>query len=294
MMFSTRKIITDMGKPETVIRELEIDKVTKMGINVYDTKVDGIPDGLIEYLLWMDGRVMIWNNPLMGWIATRCSEVGQDYNGIPNRFKPVFTSAFSDMNTPELTEDDDCVIIWDSLDYNQKRSDVLYKCRDYADTHMTIRQQVFNQKTPMMGIVANPKLKDRIKNMFVSLANNCSFLIVDKTITDEIKPLDFNAPYNVESLYQYKKSIEAEMLEQIGIDFKDAFQKKERLIVDEQEGNDEMLNYILADGLKARQIGIEKLKAKGLNGSTEIQKIVRPIDTETDLESANNGTDETV
>ena len=84
------------------------------------------------------------------------------------------------------------------------------------------------------------------------------------------------------------------MLEQIGIDFKDAFQKKERLIVDEQEGNDEMLNYILADGLKARQIGIEKLKAKGLNGSTEIQKIVRPIDTETDLESANNGTDETV
>ena len=39
-----------------------------------------------------------------------------------------------------------------SLDYNQKRSDVLYKCRDFADTHMTIRQQVFNQKTPMMGI----------------------------------------------------------------------------------------------------------------------------------------------
>ena len=55
MIFSTRKIITDMGKPETVIRELEIDKVTKMGMNVYDTKVDGIPDGLIEYLLWMDG-----------------------------------------------------------------------------------------------------------------------------------------------------------------------------------------------------------------------------------------------
>ena len=126
-----------MGKPETVIRELEIDKVTKMGMNVYDTKVDNIPDGLIEYLLWLDGRVMIWNNPLMGWIATRCSEVGQDYNGIPNRFKPVFTSAFADMNTPELTEEDDCVIIWDSLDYNQKRSDVLYKCRDYADTHMT-------------------------------------------------------------------------------------------------------------------------------------------------------------
>ena len=183
-----------MGKPETVIRELEIDKVTKMGINVYDTKVDGIPDGLIEYLLWMDGRVMIWNNPLMGWIATRCSEVGQDYNGIPNRFKPVFTSAFADMDTPELTEDDDCVIIWDSLDYNQKRSDVLYKCRDYADTHMTIRQQYINQKTRKMSIVNNTKLKERIKNMLVRWENNGSFQIGDKTITGEIKPFDINEP----------------------------------------------------------------------------------------------------
>ena len=40
------------------------------------------------------------------------------------------------------------------------------------------------------------------------------------------------------------------------------------------------LNYILADGLKARQKAIDKLASFGLSGTTEIQKVVRPIDTD--------------
>ena len=114
-------------------------------------------------------------------------------------------------------------------------------------------------------------------------------LLLDWDITKDLKPLDFNAPYNVESLYQYKKSVEAEMLEQIGIDYKDAFAKKERLVVDEQEGNDETLNYILADGLKARQKGIDQCAKFGLSGSVEIQTIVRPIDDNVPLKGDGNG-----
>ena len=114
-------------------------------------------------------------------------------------------------------------------------------------------------------------------------------LLLDWDITKDLKPLDFNAPYNVESLYQYKKSVEAEMLEQIGIDYKDAFAKKERLVVDEQEGNDETLNYILADGLKARQKAIDQCTKFGLSGSVEIQTIVRPIDDNVPLKGDGSG-----
>lgn len=291
MEFTVKELIKNQGNPEAQCRSLEIDKITKLGMNVYDTKVDGIPDGLIEYLLWNEGRCIIWNSDVLGWVCTGCDEIGQDINGLPNKWRPTLKSKAFDIPIPELTEDD-CIVFYDSMDPTIRRKDVLGKCWDYADAHMTIRQQVFNQKTPMLGVVGSPKLRDKIRNAFVSIADNCKMLLLDWDITKDLKPLDFNAPYNVESLYQYKKSVEAEMLEHIGIDYKDAFAKKERLVVDEQEGNDETLNYILADGLKARQKAIDKLSSFGLSGSTEIQKVIRPIDTDvpvdTDTESESN------
>lgn len=257
-------------------------------MNVYNTKIDGIPDGLIEYLLWHEGRCIVWNSSVLGWVCTGCDEIGQDINGLPNRWRPSLRTNMGNISTPELGVDD-CIVIYDSMDPTIRRKDVLGKCWDYSDAHMTIRQQVFNQKTPMLGVVASPKLRDKIKNAFVSISNNCKMLLLDWDITKDLKPLDFNAPYNVESLYQYKKSVEAEMLEQIGIDYKDAFAKKERLVVDEQEGNDETLNYILADGLKARQKGIAQCAKFGLSGSVEIQTIVRPIDDNISLKGDGSG-----
>lgn len=278
MEFTTKEL-QRMSNTEGRARDLEIDKITKLAMNVYDTKVDGIDDGLIEYLLWHHGKCMIWYSEVLGWVATACSEVGQDINGLPNRWKPTLSSNIGSIPTPELGIDE-CVVFYDSLDPAIRRRDVLSKCWDYADVHMTIRQQVFNQKTPMLGVVGSPKLRDKIRNAFVSIADNCKMLLLDWDLSKDLKPLDFNAPYNVESLYQYKKSVEAEMLEHIGIDYKDAFAKKERLVVDEQEGNDETLNYILADGLKARQKAIDQLPNLGLSGSVAIQPIVRPIDTD--------------
>ena len=52
MEISTRQLIKNSSNPEVQCRELEIDKITKLGMNVYVTKIDGIPDGLIEFLLW--------------------------------------------------------------------------------------------------------------------------------------------------------------------------------------------------------------------------------------------------
>lgn len=285
MEFSVKEAVKNMGKAEIQCRQLEIEKITKLGMNVYNTWVHGIPDGLIEYLLWYEGRCMIWQSSVLGWVCTGCDEIGQDINGLPNKWRPTLISKSFNIPIPDLTEDN-CIVFYDSLDPSIRRRDVMAKCWDYADAHMTIRQQVFNQKTPMLGVVGSPKLRDKIRNAFISIADNCKMLLLDWDITKDLKPLDFNAPYNVESLYQYKKSIEAEMLEHIGIDYKDAYAKKERLVVDEQEGNDETLNYILADGLKARQKAINRLSEFGLTGTTEIQKIVRPIDSEVPVDTA--------
>lgn len=262
-------------------------KLSRIGRSMYETVVEGLRDNQIENILWSEGMCMVWRSPELGWVATSCMETGYDQNGVANRWKPTFKTDLG-LAAPELSENDDCVVFYDCMDHKTKRSDCLMLVPDYADTMETIRQQVFNQKTPLMAISGSVGTKQKLKNMIVSISHNAKVLFMEEGIKEKVTPLDFNAPYNVESLHAYKKSLENEMLEFMGVDNKDAFQKKERLIVDEQEGNDELLNYMLADSLHARQIAVDKLISKGLNASTKVVGLVRPIQEVEEL-----GTDET-
>lgn len=254
------------------------EKLTRLGMNVYDTKVDGIPDGRIEMLLWDFGSCMIWNHPIAGWIATPAEPIGWDYDGIPNRWKPYYLKPIEGWGTPpELTEQDDAVIVYDTTHPGIRRSRVLGMCDAYDDVRETIDTQIFNQKTPMIGVSGNSKIKAKLKNAFVQIGHNAKALFLDSDLKDSITQIDLNPVYNVESLYKYSRALESEMLEYIGVDSQEAYAKKERLVVDEQEGNDELLNYLLADGLKARQTACDKLNGKGVRATTEIQDLVRPI-----------------
>lgn len=264
--------------PIEATKRLEQAKISRLGMNVYHTKVDGIPEGRIEWFLWFRGKCIVWKHKMFGWIVTDMSEIGWDVNGWPNRWRPIFETNIEGISLPDsITEDDECIAFYDTCDYRVKRSSIMYYCSDYADVKETIRGQVFNQKTPMIAVVGNARLKNKIKGFIQNLANNAKIMFVEKDVKDSIETMDVNPTYNVDSLYQYSKAIESEMFEFCGIDSKDAYQKKERLVVDEQEGNDEELNYLLADGLKSRQQSIEKCIAKGLTASVEIQELVRPI-----------------
>jgi len=268
--WTVKDIWCNYRSPSAMTALIERSKITRLGMNVYTTKVDNIPDGRIEWYLWNRGHCLIWRHDILGWIVTDMSEIGWDINGFPNAWRPVFETNIDGLSIPDrLTEDDDCIAFYDCLDYRLKRSDILYYCADYADVKETIRTQIFNQKTPMCCITGDPKLRQKIKNFVVRVADNAKIMFVERDVKNAVESLDINPVYNVDSLYQYSKAIESEMFEFCGIDSKDAYQKKERLIVDEQEGNDEELNYLLADGLKARQMAVDKCLEKGLTASVE-------------------------
>ena len=292
--FNVRDIIRESKNPEQITKKVMLRKFTRLALNTFDTKIDGIPKGRIEWFLWYRGHALVWKHPILGWIVTDCSFTGWDVDGFPNRFSPQFESNIEGLDLPrDLTEDDDCIIFYDTMDYQIARKDALVWVNDISDVTETIRTQVFNQKTPMIAIVGNAKLKQKIQSMFTKIANNARMLFIDKDMKDTIESFDINPTFNVTELWEYRKALENDVLENLGIDSQDAYQKKERLIVDEQEGNDELLNYLLADCLKARQIAVEKATAKGLTASTKIQDIVRPIDTErpVDGDTSNDGTD---
>lgn len=251
-----------------------ISKMERLGTSVYEWNEYAV-GRLIERYLWRDGMALIWRSSEVGMVVTAGSETKWNINGDAIEWRPSFDADVG-FERPTLSTDD-CVAIYD-LPNGGRRSYALYLCAQIADVQDTIRTQVGNQKTPMVAYAANARMRSKIKNAVVEIASGVKALILDSDMRDQIQVLDFNAPYNVESLQQYLWALESEMLESLGIDSQDAFQKKERLVVDEQEGNDELLNYMLASGLKSRQYGAERANEMfGLNLSVDVQGLVRPL-----------------
>ena len=66
------------------------------------------------------------------------------------------------------------------------------------------------------------------------------------------------------------------MLEYLGIDSLSGFEKKERLISDEQESNNQILSYLIKDRYESRVKGCEKLREKGLEIEVSLSLTFEP------------------
>ena len=267
-------------KPEQLTRSYYYSKISRLAINEfsYDVKNLHNPE-LIEYYLWTDNRVMIWKNKILGWIVTRCVETAWDVNGFAVRWKPVYDMKNSDLPEPvEMGIDDECVVIYD-IPNRKFSSNICCKwINEIADINETIRSQVFNQKTPLIAVAKNPKEKEKVKRAIVEIANNVRalFLDDDTSIGSTMKALNIDAPFNVSDLQAYLKCKESEMLEYLGIDSLSGFEKKERLISDEQESNNQILSYLIKDRYESRVKGCEKLREKGLEIEVSLSLTFEP------------------
>ena len=114
------------------------------------------------------------------------------------------------------------------------------------------------------------------------LVNGVKLMAVDSGTIDNIKIWDLNPPYNVESLIQVQQEYLKRASESIGIDSLESFGKKERMIKDEVESNDERLSLVLQDSLNSRKRGIIELKQKfGIDWTVDVLTPVRIV-SETD------------
>lgn len=264
--------------PENVTRAYYFSKISRLAINQFEYRVMRLlnPE-LIEYYLWIDGRVMIWKNPILGWVVTRCVETAFDINGFAVRWRPVYDMNNDNLPEPREMGSDECVVIYD-IPNRKFTSNICCKWIDeIADINETIRTQVFNQKAPLIVMAKNPRDKKKLKEAVVEIANNVKALMVDTDFqTSDLKTLSIESPFNISDLQAYLKSKESEMLEYLGIDSLSGFEKKERLISDEQESNNQILSYLIQDRYESRKAGCERLRELGLDIDVSLTRTFKP------------------
>lgn len=230
---------------------------------------------VIERYLWDEGKCIVFNHPILGWICTKCNVESYDINAIPNRFKPIYQiTDNSDVTsyTPILTRydmgdefsDKFCIYITDTIDGKAKSKDCIPLICDIVDIKEALRTQVFNQNTPIFAIASNEKSKQKAKNLFHSIGNNQKIMIVDSDLNNDVKVLNFNAPFNSEQLVNLIHETENEILEYLAMDNTQTFEKKERMISDEVESNNELLSSLYYNLYYSRNYASECLTKLGV------------------------------
>lgn len=179
---------------------------------------------------------------------------------------------------------------------NYKMRPTLWTLQLYAkrlyEVEKTIEVNVKAQKTPIL-INCEENQRLTLKNLYMQYDGNQPFIFADKKVFDpeSLTVLKTDAPYIGDKLQIYKHEIWNECLTFLGIDNANT-DKKERLITDEVESNQEFINTNLEIMFLTRKQAVKKInEIFGIDVDVKIRDDIKLID-ENLRNKFNNDTEE--
>lgn len=137
----------------------------------------------------------------------------------------------------------DVVICWAHSSHAPIRSLVMYYIDKIVDVENTINMNLFVHKLPRL-VVCSPEDKSRVEDLMEAIERGEKKLFLDANDVQAIKNVlesGSNTSYIIDKLYQYKQNLENELLTFLGIN-NVSVEKKERLITDEANSNNQLIN----------------------------------------------------
>lgn len=260
-----REIFDELQREEQRLLAIHLDHYRNIALNLYEW--DNLPEGMesrhIEKALIMHGQAFFYEHEHLGYLCLPCGNTG-DMNvyGEPTRVQVTghgFTEIkhISDgvhlLNNPRLTP----------TDYT-----LHYYCQKLAQIDSTMNTNLIQQKVPF--IFATSKENEfTIKNLYSKMYSGEPAIFVDQTLLNNQGELNIQAvacesPYLLDKLQQYRYEVEKELLTFLGINT--TIEKKERLIVDETNANNELITLNIEIGLREREKACELINERyGLN-----------------------------
>ena len=136
----------------------------------------------------------------------------------------------------------DVVIGWGHTSHAPVRSLVMWYVERIADVENTIDINLFSHKLPRL-VVCSPEDRERVADIMEAIERGEKKLFLEAEDYQAIKNvLDAGgSSYIIDKLYTYKQNLENELLSFLGIN-NVAIEKKERLITDEANSNNQLIN----------------------------------------------------
>lgn len=220
-----------------------------------------------EYLLYKK-RCAIVETKELGLVVVPVTPIGVNINGEPSGYDmaPPNGMLLTPVEPNEISLGDktlkldgqiskfNAIIVNDSMLPGRGAIDGITPwVSKFADAQISIDQQMINQRSPLIGITKNKNDEQMVYVEVVDIKTGLNALMIDSQYTDNIQALNLNSQFNVDKLSAMQHEYKSRIFNSLGIDSLQAFGKKERMIVDEVESNDESLAMILSDALRSRK-----------------------------------------
>ena len=224
----------------------------------------------LELSLYEYGRACFIKDDELGYMALRVNP-SDTFNVY---MLPTKVQAWSIGYQKNFDIDDVVYIMNNELQIPTARTIGQFAYRLY-ETERTIDVNLIAQKTPVL-IEGDTKTILTLKNVYMQYSGNTPFIFGSKAfdVSNKLNVLNTNAPYLIDKLELHKHEIWNECLTYLGIDNANT-DKKERLITDEVESNNEVINYYLNCFYKTRKKACDEINKKyGLDIKLQLNKEV--------------------
>lgn len=224
----------------------------------------------LERVLYEDGHGVFFKDDELGYLAIRVNP-----NDKPNVYNlPTKVICYSFEFNKEKDFDDVVYIMNNNLEKPTFTTIELFSYRLY-ECQRTLDTNLIAQKTPVL-IEGDTKTILTLKNVYMQYSGNTPFIFGSKQfdLNNRLNVLKTDAPYLIDKLCLYKHEIWDEALTYLGINNANT-DKKERLITDEVNSNNELINYYLNCFYKTRKEACDRINEKyGLDISIKLNKDV--------------------
>lgn len=257
----------------------------------------GLPNGIdekwIEKYLFHTGKCIFFKHPKLGFMVSKCThsdelnpyneptQLTPDYiNTLGDSFEPLFNYS-SGFRAPAkkglkeffhgVSKTDVCVLI--------RNNDICFPTAPTVDLfalRLTEIQRAIDininaQKTPIL-IKCTEKQKQSLKQLFVQWNGFEPVIFGDKNLdTDKVEALNMEAPIVFDKLQIQKHSVWNEVMTFLGINNAN-MDKRERLVDDEVQANNEQIMLSAYVMLKSRELACKQInECFGLNVSVRLR-----------------------
>lgn len=233
-----------------------------MALSIF--KWEGLPNGIspifLEKTLFREGRAVFIKDPTLGYMALRMVKSGE-WNVYE---EAVRIKAFSYGYQADFAKDEVVIIRNNLIEVATKDMIELYAQR-LTDIDMTISANLYQQKHPTI-IQCDENERLSIENLLMKVEGNQPFILGTKSLDmDRFKTFNIDAPFIADKLQEMKATILDEYNTRLGLNNANT-DKKERMIVDEVNANNEVIGMNYLTMLSTRQDAVDQINKKfGLN-----------------------------
>lgn len=260
-----------------------LERFKKIALSIFEW-VNLPPSMNAEYLercLYYEGQATLLKDKNYGFINTRCCSNGKiNIYGFPtnlNCYSYGYASSrklFTGLN-PQLTEAqkeymqyNECILVRNNWERIPTAGTMELFAMRLCEAERTIDVNIKAQKTPVL-ILLNEKQRLTMENIYNQYDGNKPVIFGDKDNLsgEQIKSIKTEAPFVADKVMEYKKEIFNEALTFLGVN-NIMVEKKERLISDEANSNNELINLNLQSYLAPRLEACKQFNEKyGLTGT---------------------------